>query len=434
MQVRRETGVEERSIEAADGGRVTADGQIISPMSPRPRLVSPLTDRLRPLAEQMTAWRRDFHANPELGLQEHRTAERIAAILSESGIDVARDIGGTGVVGTLRAGSSPRSIGFRADMDALPINEANSFAHVSQRPGVMHACGHDGHITMLLGAAVHLATHGRFDGTIRFIFQPAEEGGGGARRMMENGLFQRFPVDSVHSLHNWPDLPLGIMAVHRGAVMAACDAFSITIRGRGGHPARPHHTTDPVLAAGHLITAIQSLVSRETDPFDSTVVSVTRLETGAAANVIPEQVVLHGTIRSVVERTRCRIHDSLRRVAGHGAAAFGASAETVIEEWTPVTLNHPRWVERAAAAAGVAVGTAQVMRDLHPSMTGEDFAVMLGVCPGSYVWLGTGRHDAPHPVAGLHAPTYDFADDALVIGAAYWVALAEQELAVQLAG
>jgi hippurate hydrolase len=390
---------------------------------------TPLVRRLAPLVERMTAWRRDLHAHPELGHQEFRTADLVAAVLAEAGIEVRR-FADTGVIGTLRAGTSTTAIGLRADLDALPITEAGRSTHASLEPGVMHACGHDGHTAMLLGAAVRLAADRRFDGVVHFVFQPAEEARGGSQKMIAAGLFREFPMRSIHGLHNWPDLPLATVAVHHGAVMAACDTFRIRIRGRGGHAALPHRTVDPVLVGAHLITAVQSLVSRETDPFESVVVSVTRMETGLATNVIPEEVFLHGTIRSFDPAARRRVHDGLARIAEHGAAAFGAVAEAEIRSGIVATVNDPAEAERAAAAAAIAVGADRVRRDVSPATTGDDFGEMLAVVPGTYVWLGTGPTDpgaAPPP--GLHDPAYDFADDALVFGAAYWVALVESRLA-----
>ncbi|CCG07493.1 M20 aminoacylase family protein [Pararhodospirillum photometricum] len=384
-------------------------------------------ERVAPFIDPMTAWRRALHALPELSYAESQTADLVAQTLAEQGLSVHRGLAGTGVVGTLHGRHlGERAIGLRADMDALPIQEINDLPHASRHPGVMHACGHDGHTAMLLGAACALAHSRDFAGTVHFIFQPAEEGRGGARKMIDDGLFRLFPVEAVYGLHNWPELPAGVFAVHPGPVMAACDAFTISIRGCGGHAAMPHQTVDPVLIAGHVLTAAQSLISRSTNPFESAVVSVTRLEAGTAFNVIPDEARLWGTIRSFDPTTRRMLHDKLDRLVAHIAAAFGAEAQLVIEPRASATINHRSEAERAAQAAALVVGADKVVRDLQPAMTAEDFGDLLNVVPGAYLWLGQGNDRAP---CYLHQPDYDFNDAVLGVGAAFWLALVESLLA-----
>ncbi len=382
--------------------------------------------RIAEFHADMTAWRRDIHAHPELAYEEHRTSDLVAAKLQAFGVEVHRGLGGTGVVGTLRGqGQGRRSIGLRADMDALPMPEANSFAHASTRPGTMHACGHDGHTTMLLGAALYLAETRNFDGVVHFIFQPAEEGRGGARTMIEQGLFQRFPMENVFGMHNWPDLPPGAIAVHPGPVMAASDEFTITVQGQGSHAAMPHKGIDPVLAAAHIVTAAQSLVSRGADPQDSAVVSITWIQAGTTTNVIPNEALLHGTIRSFRPETRSRLHEHLTRLATSIATGFGASAKVEIRPGYPPTVNTEDSARIAAAVAAQVVGKANVLWDPEPSMGAEDFGYMLREKPGCYVWLGQGGNASG---CKLHNPRYDFNDEVLPIGASYWATLVETVL------
>lgn len=382
-----------------------------------------LLDRLAPLEAAMTGWRHDLHAHPELAFEERRTAALVASVLEGAGIAVDRGLGETAVIATIR-GRRPgdRAVGLRADLDALPIRETGTPLHVSRHPGAMHACGHDGHTAMLLGAALHLAETRNFAGVVHAIFQPAEEARDGARTLLARGLFRRFPVEAVFGLHNWPGLPAGTIAVHRGAVMAACDGFVVTVRGRGGHAAMPHLAIDPVLVAGHLVTAIQSLVSRGVDPAEGAVVSVTGLEAGDAFNVIPDTVTLRGTIRSLLPETRAALGRRLERLATAIAEGFGATARVEIDDRATATVNHPDWVEPAARAAARVLGAGNVVRDAAPSMTAEDFGDLLAARPGAYVWLGQGGG------ASLHASDYDFNDAVLTVGAAYWVALVEEIL------
>ncbi|WP_448204073.1 M20 aminoacylase family protein [Azospirillum sp. sgz302134] len=389
----------------------------------------PIINRIAEFQADMTAWRRDIHAHPELAYQEHRTADLVAEKLAGWGISVHRGLAGTGVVGTL-AGSGPgrRSIGLRADMDALPMPEANGFDHASRHARAMHACGHDGHTTMLLGAARYLAETRNFDGVVHFIFQPAEEGKGGGRRMIEDGLFEKFDCEQVFGLHNWPELPANSIAVHPGPVMAAADQFTITIEGHGGHAAMPHRGIDPVLVAAHIITAAQSLVSRGTDPADSAVVSVTWVEAGTTFNVIPNEAKLHGTVRTFAEPTRARIREQLGRLAESIAAGFGATATLEYRPGYPATVNTEPQARLAAAVAAKVVGEANVAWAPNPSMGAEDFSYMLRERPGAYVWLGHGGHaNDGHggPACRLHNPHYDFNDEILTTGASYWATLVE---------
>ena len=368
--------------------------------------------------------RRDLHAHPELGFAEHRTAALVAGAMRELGLEVATGIGGTGVVATLRNGGSGRSLGLRADMDALPIVEASGVPHASVNPGAHHGCGHDGHTAMLVGAARQLARTRRFDGTVHFIFQPAEEGQGGADAMIRDGLFERFPCDAVYALHNWPGLPLGVAQTRAGPIMAAADRFEITVRGRGGHAAMPHTTPDAVLAASHLVLQLNTIVARDIDPVESAVLSVTRIEGGHAHNVLPAEVTVTGTVRSFEPAVQDRIEARLREVCAGVAASTGTELAIDYLRYYPSTINtadEARKALDAAAAAGLAAVPAPA-----PAFTSEDFAFMLRARPGAYLWLGqaTPGHERP-----LHHPCYDFNDDALPLGIGWFVALVERELA-----
>ncbi len=380
-----------------------------------------------PDLEELVAWRRELHAHPELGFAEHRTAAFVAERLRAFGLDeVHTGLAGTGVVGVLRAGSGRRTIALRADMDALPIAEETNRPWASRTPGVMHACGHDGHTVMLLGAARELARRRRFDGTVVFIFQPAEEMLGGGRRMVEEGLFARFPAEEVYGLHNWPWLPLGTFAVHTGPVMAAADRFRVVLEGRGCHAAMPHLGRDPITAAAQLVTALQLPVARETDPLDSAVISVTVLRAGEADNVVPAEAEIRGTLRALTDDTRIRLGRRVRELAEGIAAALGLTATVELVEGYPPTVNSRAQAEQAAAAAVAVAGADGVRRDLPPSMGAEDFAFMLRECPGAYIWLGTGGAEEGRI---LHSPAYDFEDRAIPWGVAYWVELVERRLA-----
>ncbi|MEI6984525.1 MAG: M20 aminoacylase family protein [Rhodospirillaceae bacterium] len=375
--------------------------------------------------DEMATWRRHLHTYPEIAFEEVATAAFVTSRLREFGIEVHGGLARTGVVGVLREGQSRRAIGLRADMDALPMIETNCFEHASRHPGRMHGCGHDGHIVMLLGAARYLSETREFDGTINLIFQPAEEGAAGGRVMVEDGLFERFPCDAVFGLHNWPQLPVGYFGVRSGPLMAAADRFDIIVSGKSGHGAMPHHTIDPVLVAAHIVTAAQALVSRSTDPLDSAVVSFTVVRGGSAFNVIPDEVMLSGTVRSFRPETRDALEDGLARIAVNVAAAFGATAVVTYHRSYPATINSPDETEFAAAVAARVVGASRVVRDVDPSMGAEDFAFMLERRPGCYVWLGQGG--TPDSCM-VHNSRYDFNDEILSIGASYWTLLAETAL------
>ena len=372
-------------------------------------------------ADELTAWRRDMHRNPELGYHETRTSQLVAERLESFGIEVHRGLGGTGVVGVLRGslGDGP-AIGLRADMDALPMQEAGNPAHRSSVDGVFHGCGHDGHTTMLLGAARSLAFTRQFTGTVHFIFQPAEEGLAGARAMIEDGLFERFPCDEVYGMHNWPQLELGTASIRPGPVMAASDKIDIEVTGRGAHAAMPHRGVDPVAVSAHIITALQTIVSRGTDPQDAAVVSITAVHTGSTYNVIPGSAKLMGTCRSFRPETRERLEAEVERVATRVAEALGASATVKFTRGYPPTVNHPAATARFARAASSFLGAESVIADAAPSMGGEDFAFMLEEVPGSYLWLGQGGS------FDLHHPQYDFNDALLPVGASLWAELIER--------
>lgn len=374
----------------------------------------------------MKRWRQELHAHPELGFHEHRTADFVAERLTSWGITVTRGLAVTGLVGTLTRGTRRRAIGLRADMDALPISEANLFPHASAVAGCMHACGHDGHTAMLLGAAKYLAQAGSFDGAVQFVFQPAEEGGGGAKVMLEEGLFDRFPVDAVYAVHNDPSLPLGQGSAVIGPAQAAVDLFSIEISGAGGHAARPHLAVDPVMIGAQIVVALQSIVSRRVDPLDSAVLTVTQFHAGNTHNVIPPVALLSGTVRTIRSQVQDRIEELLRSTAAGTAAAHGASAKIDYRRLYPPTVNHAAQSDRAAAALQAVIGKDHVIRQRPPVMGGEDFSFMLLARPGCFVRLGQAtpqRGGVP-----LHHPNYDFNDDLLPIGAAFFAALVEQEL------
>jgi len=378
---------------------------------------------------ELTAIRRDLHAHPELGFEEHRTAEIVARELDRLGIEYHDHIGKTGVVGVIRGegGDNGRAVGLRADMDALPMHEENDFPHVSRFKGRMHGCGHDGHTTMLLGAARYLAATRRFGGTVYLIFQPGEEGFAGGKAMVEEGLFERFPADEIYALHNWPALPPGTIAVRPGPMMAAADRIEIHIEGRGGHGAHPHMAVDPVLVAGHIITAAQSIVARNVSPVDTAVVSLCAMHAGnlAAMSVIPREARLVGTVRTFRPQTQDAVERRLSELTHSIAAAFGAKATLKYDRVYPATVNSEREAEFAARVADELVGPENVVRDLEPSMGSEDFSFMLQQRPGAYARLGQGGAEGG---CFLHNSRYDFNDDVIPVGAGYLAALAEQAL------
>lgn len=383
-----------------------------------------ITAEIDELIEPLVAFRRDIHTHPELGFAEHRTAARIADALRAIGLEVHEGIGGTGLVGVLKAGTSTRSIGLRADMDALPIHEQTNLPYASRTPGVFHGCGHDGHVAMLLGAARHLARTKRFDGTVNFIFQPAEEGLGGARAMVEEGLFERFPCDRVFALHNWPDLPAGTIATRPGPIMGAADKFEILLEGRGGHAAIPHDTPDAILAASDLVMQLNSIVSRRIPPMASAVLSVTQVAGGHAHNVIPAEVRVGGTVRTFDPAVQDRIEQSLRQIAQGVALAHGVSATVSYDRYYPATINDADAAEAALEIAGT-VAKAELAPE--PAFTSEDFSFMLQACRGAYIWLGQGRGEGEGHVP-LHHPHYDFNDTVLPTGISLHVALVEKLL------
>ncbi|WP_181704639.1 M20 aminoacylase family protein [Chthonobacter rhizosphaerae] len=386
----------------------------------------PVLNRVADLAPDIAAWRQDFHRHPEVLYDVHRTAAIVAEKLRAFGFDrVETGVGRTGVVGELhgRGGPGGRRIAVRADMDALPIEEIVDRPYKSAIPGAMHACGHDGHTAMLLGAARHLAETRGFDGTVVFIFQPAEEGGAGARTMLEDGLLERFPFDEVYGLHNMPGIEVGRFAIRPGPMMASADVFTIHLEGSGGHAAKPHLTVDPVLAGAHVVTALQSIVARNADPLAAAVLSVTQFHAGDTTNVIPQTATLSGTVRTLDPEVRKAVEDRLRQVAIGTAAAFGATATVTYNAGYPVTLNDPDATRFAADIARHVAGDSAVDEATEPMMGAEDFSYLLERRPGAYIFMGNG------PSAGLHHPAYDFDDAAIPYGVSWWVTLVERALA-----
>jgi hippurate hydrolase len=391
-----------------------------------------LIDSVAAQAASLAVLRRDIHAHPELCFQEQRTADLVAAKLTEWGVPIHRGLGTTGVVGIIKAGTSTRAIGLRADMDALPMQESNTFAHASTYPGKMHACGHDGHTAMLLAAAQHLATQRSFDGTVYLIFQPAEEGGGGARVMIKDGLFERFPMEAVFGLHNWPGFAVGQFAASAGPVMASSNEFKITIHGKGGHAAMPHNALDPVPVACQLVQSFQTIVSRSLKPIDAGVISVTMIHTGEATNVIPNSCELQGTVRSFSLEVLDMIEERMRVMTEHTCAASGLIADFEFRRNYPPTINSAAEAEFCRKVMADIVGADNVLAQ-EPTMGAEDFSYMLQAKPGCYAFIANG--DGDHRAIGhgggpcmLHNPSYDFNDDLLPLGATYWVRLSERWL------
>ena len=384
-----------------------------------------VVDRIVDLAPDIKGWRQDIHRHPELAFEENRTSDLVADKLQGWGLEVHRGLAKTGVVGVLEGQSdNGRMIGLRADMDALPINELNDFDHASQHEGKMHACGHDGHTAMLLGAACHLAATRNFDGRIAFIFQPAEEGGGGAKVMIDEGLFEKFPVESVYGLHNMPGLPAGHIALRPGPTLAAADEVRITVTGTGGHAAMPHEALDPVPIAAQIIGALQTIASRYTDPLDSAVISITCVNAGTAQNVIPDDVHLIGSVRTMLPQTRDNVEATIQKIAEGIAHAHGATAKVVYERGYPATINSDRETAACAEVAAEVVGEDNVHLDRPPLMASEDFSFMLQAKPGCFIFLGNG--ESGHPGGCMvHNANYDFNDDVAIYGASYWTRLAE---------
>ncbi|CAH2605073.1 Amidohydrolase [Rhodovastum atsumiense] len=375
------------------------------------------------LAETLAGWRRHLHAHPELSQHEKATSAFVCARLDELGIPYVAGIGGHGVVATLSRGSSNRSVGLRADMDALPVTEATGVPYASTCPGVMHACGHDGHTVSLLGAAALLLRDPDWTGTVQLVFQPAEEGYGGAQGMLDDGLLQRFPMERVFAYHNWPGLPAGTVAVHDGPVMAGAARLGITLEGHAGHAGMPHLARDPMLAAGHLVVALQSVVSRNIDPLESAVVSICTVDGGNAANQIPSRVNMNGTIRTFRPHVRAQVDAAIARVVNGIAATFGMQATLDCPPGIEATVNHPAEVEIAAAV--VREAGFPLRRDLPPAMTGEDFGLFLKQRPGAFLWIGNGPSDNGRE---LHNPAYDFNDAILPVAATTLAGIARRAL------
>jgi amidohydrolase len=387
----------------------------------------PIVNRVADLQPDIQAWRRDIHEHPELQYDEHRTAAFVAKQLRQFGCDeVATGLGGTGVVGVIKGRKAPgnsdiKVIGLRADMDALPIEEATDLPYASKTPGKMHACGHDGHTAMLLGAARYLSETRNFAGDAVVIFQPAEEGGAGAAAMIKDGLFDRFAIDHVYGMHNGPGIPIGSFAIRPGPIMASTDAVNIHIEGRGGHAARPHISIDSVLVGAQLITALQSIVSRSVDPLESAVISVCEFHAGSARNVIPQTAELKGTVRALTPEVRALVEKRLREVIDGVGRMTGAKIDLKFERGYPVVVNHAAQTDIAIEVARKVAGEANV-HEMPPLMGGEDFAYMLERRPGAFIFCGNGH------TAGLHHPAYDFNDDAIVYGTSYWIKLVESTL------
>lgn len=377
--------------------------------------------------------RRDIHAHPELCFEEHRTSEVVAQKLEAWGIPIIRGLAGTGIVGVLKNGTSERAIGLRADMDALPMQEINTFAHTSKHDGKMHACGHDGHTAMLLGAAHYLSKYKEFDGTVYLIFQPAEEGGGGARRMIEEGMFDKYPMDAVFGMHNWPGAAVGTFGVTPGPMMASSNEFEVIVRGKGAHAAQPHKGIDPIIVAIQMAQSWQTIVSRNASPLESAVLSVTQIHSGSATNVIPDEATLIGTVRAFSTEMIDLIEKRMRTIAEHTAAAFDAQVDFRFKRNYPPLINHAKETAFAAEVMRSVVGADKVDERVEPTMGAEDFSFMLQAKPGCYAFLGNGdggHRDMGHGLGpcNLHNPSYDFNDDLLPIGATYWVRLAEAYL------
>ncbi|MDO8692921.1 MAG: M20 aminoacylase family protein [Sheuella sp.] len=394
------------------------------------------TPDITPYLGKLISFRRDLHAHPELKFEEFRTSDQIAAYLGTLGLKVHRGLSKTGIVATLR-GNGPnaddpkRAIALRADMDALPVTEVNQFEHISRNIGRMHACGHDGHTAMLLGGATLLQAKPDFDGTVHFIFQPGEEGGAGARIMIEEGLFEKFPAAAVFALHNWPAMPAGKMGVRVGPIMAATNRFEIRILGQGGHAAQPHNTVDPIPVACSLVTQLQTLVSRTIDPLDSAVVTVGKIESGTVENIIPNEAVIYGTCRTLKTETLNHLIAGMERMSAHVAAAHGATAKVIIKPGYPSTINHAREARFMAEVMAATVGNKNTQDDVLPAMTAEDFSYMLEKIPGAYGFIGNGHGGLPG--ISLHNAAYDFNDDILGIGANFWDLLVRQWLEKEVA-
>ena len=377
------------------------------------------------LHEQMVTWRHYIHKHPELSFKEEMTSDFIASVLESNNIEMHRGLAVTGIVATVHGTKNGKAIGLRADMDALPIQERNEFSHKSIHDGKMHACGHDGHSTMLLGAAVYLKQNNDFSGTVHFIFQPAEEGGGGGRVMVEEGIFEKFPCEAVYGMHNWPGMAEGQFAVHDTAVMAANETLKITIKGKGGHAAMPDQCVDPIVIGAQIITAIQSVVSRNVAPLDSAVVSVTMVDAGFVSNVIPNEMNLTGSLRYFKSEVGDDVKKKIKTIAEGISQSMGATASFSSVPNYPATVNSPKHAKLCASAAEVVVGSTNVLRNEKPSMGSEDFSFLLNASEGAYIWIGNGLvpEDGPEGGCMLHNTQYDFNDEILPLGSSYWVEL-----------
>jgi hippurate hydrolase len=393
------------------------------------KLIDPITQ----FHSELQQIRRDIHAHPELCYEERRTSDVLAQKLTDWGIPILRGMGVTGVVGIIKNGSSDRAIGLRADMDGLPVQETNRFAHASKHSGKMHACGHDGHMAMLMGAAHYLSQHRNFDGTVYVIFQPAEEGGGGAKRMMDDGLFTKCPMDAVFGMHNWPGIAVGAFGVIPGPMMASSNEFEVIVTGKGAHAAQPHKGIDPIMVAVQIAQSWQTVITRNKSPIDAAALSITQIHAGSATNIIPDQAMLVGTVRTFTTDVLDLIEQRMRAIAEHTAAAFDAQVDFQFKRNYPPLINHEKETAFAVEVMQSVVGAQNVDTKVEPTMGAEDFAFMLQEKPGCYVFIGNGdggHRDSGHGLGpcNLHNPSYDFNDDLLPIGATYWVRLAEAYL------
>ena len=379
------------------------------------------------LHKNMVTWRHHIHKHPELSFKEELTSDYIASVLEANDIEMHRGLAVTGIVATIHGKKEGRVIGLRADMDALPIQEKNDFSHKSVHDGKMHACGHDGHSTMLLGAAVHLKENNNFSGTVHFIFQPAEEGGGGGRVMVEEGIFEKFPCEAVYGMHNWPGMAEGQFAVHDTAVMAANETLKISIKGKGGHAAMPDQCVDPVVIGAQIITALQSVVSRNVAPLDSAVVSITMVDAGFVSNVIPNDMNLTGSLRYFSTEVGVEVKAKIKKIVEGVSHSMGATATFSSTPNYPATVNTPKHAELCASAAAEVVGSKNVLRNEKPSMGSEDFSFLLNASEGAYIWIGNGLipEDGPSGGCMLHNTEYDFNDEILPLGSSYWVQLVQ---------
>ena len=392
-----------------------------------------LVEPIMAFQSELQQIRRDLHAHPELCYEEQRTSDIVAAKLTEWGIPILRGLGRTGVVGIIKNGNSPRAVGLRADMDALPMQEINTFPHASRHPGKMHACGHDGHVTMLLGAAHYLARHRDFDGTVYLIFQPAEEGGAGARSMIEDGLFEKCPMDAIYGMHNWPGAATGTLSVTAGPMMASSNEFHVTIKGKGAHAAQPHNGIDPVMVAVQIAQSWQTIITREKSPLDTAVLSITQIHAGSATNVIPDEAKMVGTVRTFTTPVLDLLETRMGEIARHTAAAFGAEVDFDFKRNYPPLVNHARETAFALEVMKDVAGADNVNPNVEPTTGAEDFAFFLQAKPGCYVFIGNGEgghRDGGHGLGPcvLHNASYDFNDDLLPIGASFWVRMAEMSL------